>query len=44
MSEPAGRENVQYSDNNIPCTVMQLRTLPYWPEGGEMRTGNYQMA
>lgn len=43
VSEAAGWRNVQYSDN-ISCKLMQVRTLPCWPEGGEMRTGNYRIA
>ena len=43
VSEAAEWRNVQYSDN-ISCKLMQVRTLPCWPEGGEMRTGNYRIA
>lgn len=43
VSEAAGWRNVQYSDN-ISCKLMQVRTLPCWPEGGGMRTGNYRIA
>lgn len=38
-----GWRNVQYSDN-ISCKLIQVSTLPCWPEGGEMRTGNYRIA
>lgn len=34
---------MQYSDN-ISCKLMQVRTLPCWPEGVEKRTGNYRIA
>lgn len=43
VSGAVGWRNVQYSDN-ISCKVMQVRTLPYWPEGGETRPGNYRIA
>lgn len=43
VSGAVGWRNVQYSDN-ISCKVMQVRTLPCRPEGGEMRPGNYRIA